>query len=570
MQRGKQLIFPALAILLVFCTLTFSVAIANSPGASLAELRDVDSIFADYNTPKTPGCALGVIQDGEFIYRRGYGMANLEYGIPIDSKSVFRTASVGKQFTAANIALLAESGAIKLDDPLARYFPEFPEWANDITISQLVYHTSGIRDYLQLAYLAGKGNDEDYYTDEWVIELLARQQETNFVPGTQHLYSNSGYLLLAHLVKRVTGQSLREYAQQNMFNPLGMTTSHFHDDHTEIVPHRASGYAPTDDGFRISMTTLDVVGDGGVFTNIDELLSWDRNFYNNQLGKSGPGLIELLTTPGKLNDGTELDYAFGLEVGDYRGKRLISHGGSWVGYRTAMMRFPELGFGVSVLCNRSDANPEQLARKVADILLADQLAPEAENLALIAEPGFTLDAAQMQVYAGDFWEPEEAFAAETQVIDGSLWAVHSSTRKNEMLPLSPNRFQMLGMPAQVLIEFDMDGDRVIEMRRFINGNARGTFSPFDRLQLNQGELAAYSGVFHSPELAIDYHLEVSDGKLWFSLDDEGPQELTAMFGETFENPDYGAFTFNRDIAGYVTGFVLQSGRERNLEFVVSN
>jgi CubicO group peptidase (beta-lactamase class C family) len=550
-------------------TLIITIGLICSPlWADKAALPAVDAIFADYAKDDSPGCSLGVIQDGEFIYRHGYGMANLEYGIPIDSATVFRTGSVGKQFTAAIIALLAESGAIKLDDPLSRYFPEFPAWAGEVTVSQLVYHTSGIRDYLTLAMLAGKGADQDYYTDDWVLRLLARQQETNFPPGTQHLYSNSGYLLMAHLVKRATGQSLREYAAQHLFSPLGMQVSHFHDDHTQIVPRRATGYAPNEDGdgYHISMTTLNMVGDGGVFTTTDELLNWDRNFYDNRLGNGGPELITLLTTPGKLNDGTELDYAFGLGVEDYRGQKLVSHGGAFVGFRAEMMRFPELGFGVSVLCNRADADPSELARRVADVMLAGQLAPRAENVELAVEPGFELAATELPHYAGDFWEPDEAFAAEIQVIDGKLWAVHSPTRKNELQPLSANRFRMTGIPAQVLVEFDMDGDRIVQMRRFINGQSRGVFTPFERLQLNAEGLAAYAGEFYSPELDTTYTLAVNEDKLWFSLDDEGPQELTAMFGETFENPDYGAFTFTRDAAGKVASFKLQSGRVRNLLF----
>ncbi len=245
------------------------------------------------------------------------------------------------------------------------------------------------------------------------------------------------------------------------------------------------------------------------------------------------------------------------------------------------MRFPELGFGISVLCNRADAAPSQLARRVADVLLADQLAPKAENVELAAEPGFTLNAAQLHLYAGDFWEPDEAFAAETQVIDGRLWAVHSPGRKNELQPLSPNRFRMIGMPAQVLVEFDREGDRIVEMRRFINGKARGVFTPFERLQLTAAELSAYAGEFYSAELDTVYSLNVNEGKLWFSLGkvrprsgreaglghDEDPQELTAMFGETFENPDYGAFTFARDASGQVLSFTLQSGRVRNLSFM---
>lgn len=524
---------------------------------------DIDGIFADYSTGDVPGCALGVIEKGEWAYRRAYGKANLEYDLPLSSRSIFRTASVGKQFTAAAIALLAESGQISLVDPLSKYFPEFPAWAADITIEQLVYHTSGIRDYLTLAFLAGKGSDADYYTDQWVIDALARQQETNFPAGTQFLYSNSGYLLLAHLVKRVTGQTLREYSAEHIFAPLGMKQSHFHDDNTEVVPLRATGYAPADEGFHISMTTLDMVGDGGVFTSIDELLAWDQNYYHNRLGKADPELITLLTTPATLKDGTAITYAFGLDVDQYRGQRKIAHGGAFVGYRTAIVRFPEQQFSVAVLCNRADANPETLAMNVSDLLLTEVLEPNVDSAAL---PDFAMRAADLQKFTGDFWEADEAIAAETQIIDGQLWAIHSPTRKNVLRPIAGHRFQMMGVPAKVFVEFDFEGDKVKTMRRIINGKPRGVFNPFTRLQLRADQLAEYVGAYYSPELQTQYGLTVNDEKLWFSLDDEDPQELTAMFGETFENPDYGAFKFTKNSAGQVEGFKLQSGRVRNLAF----
>lgn len=530
-------------------------------------LPEVDAVFAEYDRPDVPGCALGVIRDGEFAYRRGYGAANLEYGLPITADSVFRIGSTSKQFTAAAILLLAQSGELDLDAPLRRLFPEFPEWAEGITVRQLVHHTSGIRDYLQLAYLAGKADDADYYTDAWVLELLARQGETNFPPGSEHLYSNSGYLLLAHAVQRVTGKSLREFAAERLFAPLGMQISHFHDDHTDIVPGRASGYAPEDDGFRLSMTTLDMVGDGGVFTTVNELLAWDRNFYDNRLG-GGQAFVTAMQTPGQLADGTPLTYAFGLDVEDYRGLRMIGHGGAFVGYRADMIRFPEPRLSVIVLCNRADAAPGRLARQVADRLLADRLEPApgaAEPGEAPAEP-WPMEPGQLAEYAGDYWEDDEAFAAEARVEDDKLWAVHSPTRRNELVPVEPDHFVMVGVPAVVHVYFDREGGRITGMRRTINGTERGRFRPFQRRETNADELAAYAGSYYSPELDVTYPLTVEDGVLWFRPPNQAAQELTAMFGETFENPDYGAFEFRRGPDGAVSGFSLQSGRVRNLAF----
>ncbi|MDT8321391.1 MAG: serine hydrolase domain-containing protein [Xanthomonadales bacterium] len=535
--------------------------------ADAASVQAVDTLFADYDTPASPGCALGVIRDGQFVYRRGYGMANLEHDIPLSSRSVFRIGSTSKQFTAAAVALLAEEGELSLDDSLRRHFPEFPDWADEIIIRQLIHHSSGLRDYLTLAELAGRGGDADSYSDEWVLELLSRQQALNFPPGSSYLYSNSGYLLLAHLVQRVSGKSLREYSAGRIFGPLGMGDSHFHDDHTHIVPHRAAGYAPTHDGFRISMTTLDMVGDGGVYTTVDDLLAWDRNFYDNRLGRGGAELIRQLTTPGKLNSGEPLDYAFGLRVRDYRGLPTVSHGGAFVGFRAEMLRFPEQAFSVVALCNRADADPGALARAVADHHLAAELAPLPDTAAVAAdEQQPSLSTAELARYAGYFWEPDEAILAQVRVIDGELWAVHSPQRRDRLLPVGPDRFRMTAVPGVVLIDFEMSGERVARMKRTVNGQPRGVFRPVRLRRVVAGELAAYAGRYYSPELDVHYEVTDAGDRLRFSIGDGPAHDLPPVFGETFENPDYGAFEFRRGDAGSITGFELQSGRVRGLVF----
>jgi CubicO group peptidase (beta-lactamase class C family) len=223
--------------------------------------------------------------------------------------------------------------------------------------------------------LAGK-RDDDFYTDDEVVAMLARQKELNFEPGTDWLYSNSGYFLLSQVVKRVTGQSVREYAQKHIFEALGMTHTHFQDDHTMIVPDRASGYAPKDDGgFRISMTTLDMVGDGGVFTSVDDLLYWVRNFYDDHL--DGGGIVQASLRRALLASGDSTSYAFGLQHSTYRGLRVVSHGGSFVGFRADITHFPDQRFDVVTLCNVSTANPSAMARRVAEVYLGDQMQPSS-------------------------------------------------------------------------------------------------------------------------------------------------------------------------------------------------
>lgn len=219
----------------------------------------VDKVFAQWDKPDSPGCALAVIKDGQMIYKRGYGLANLEHNIPMSPASIMDTGSVSKQFTAMAVALLAEQGKFSLDDDIRKYLPEISQYQAPITIRHLIHHTSGIRDYLTLMAIAGM-RDDDHYVDGEVVNLLARQKELNFKPGSEFLYSNSGYFLLSQIVKRASGKSLREFAEENIFKPLGMTRTRFYDDHTEIVRNRAASYVPRKGGgFQIAATTLDMV-----------------------------------------------------------------------------------------------------------------------------------------------------------------------------------------------------------------------------------------------------------------------------------------------------------------------
>ncbi|UCE22931.1 MAG: beta-lactamase family protein, partial [Candidatus Aminicenantes bacterium] len=429
--------FRMRCILLSIISVVFLCSIVQADTRS----DQVDKLFKIWDRPDSPGLALGVIKDGRFIYKRGYGMANLEHNIPITSQSVFRIGSTSKQFTAMCIALLEEQGKISVDDSLSQYFPEMPVYANDIKIRHLLHHTSGIRDYLTLWRIAGERND-DFFIDPEVVALVARQKELNFDPGEEFLYSNSGYFLLSEIVKRVTGKSMGVFAEENMFKPLGMKNTHFHDNHTMIVKNRASGYSPLrGGGFRISMTTLGMIGDGGVFTCVDDLLHWDQNFYNNKLGKGGQELIDRILTPGKLNNGEELDYAFGLGVGDYKGLKVISHGGAFVGFRADMIRFPVQKFSVICLANLSRINPSQLARRVADVYLAGQFKEKvAKKEKPPAKPRFIkLSEAELQEKTGAFQNPETGTIWRISLIKGQL-EVYTFLYRFSISPVSKRKF----------------------------------------------------------------------------------------------------------------------------------
>ncbi len=453
-RNGKALKGAAVIVVIGFC----AAGATPSPESDFnVDWDAVDAVFAEYDNSNTPGCALGVVRDGLLEYGRGYGMANLDHGIAISPQTVFRTGSVGKQFTAASIAIAVEEGVISLDDPVRRWITDLPSYPVDPTIRQVVHHTSGLRDYLTLMALRGLRGD-DYYTNAEVRAAIARQSELNFTPGSEFLYSNSGYFILGEIIRETTGMTLREYAQEKIFGPLAMTHSHFHDDHNHIVPGRATGYAPTEDGYRISVTTLDMVGDGAVFTSVEDLALWV-----DALNEDGirDGLSEVLETHEPLTTGEPNPYAFGQFVRDYRGLRMVSHGGAFVGYRADITRFPEQGVSIVTACNRSDVNPSGLARQVADVVLADQLGETAEAATQArptdgqraARPGAVSDPGD---YVGTFHSPELDVDYVLSIEEGSLHVSVGQGFEGDLRQTAPDQLIVNG----ILFRFEREDDRV--------------------------------------------------------------------------------------------------------------
>ncbi|MGH7555089.1 MAG: serine hydrolase domain-containing protein, partial [Longimicrobiales bacterium] len=353
-------------------TLTTSTPQLQALQTQFAHDPRVDAIFAQWDRPGSPGCALGIIRDGRIVYSRGYGYANLDYDIPITPRMVFYSGSVSKQFTAAAVALLAADGRISLDDDVRKYIPELPQYARTITIRHLIHHTSGLRDIYVLMDLAGL-RLEDVFTDQDAIRLIARQKELNFAPGDEHLYSNSGYFMLAQIVKRVTGRSLREYADERIFKPLGMTHTHFHDETDHILKNRVVSYQPDGrGGFRISyLTNFDKVGAGGLYTTIEDIARWDANFDQPKVG--GAAFLRQIHTRGRLTSGDSLSYAFGLTIGELNGLRSVRHSGSMMGFQAHFLRLPDQRFSAAALCNLGTMNPGSLLERVAEVYLGDDM-----------------------------------------------------------------------------------------------------------------------------------------------------------------------------------------------------
>jgi CubicO group peptidase (beta-lactamase class C family) len=542
--------------------LLFLISFTVYSFGQIKESQAIDNIFTEWNKTDVPGCALGIIREGKLIYAKGYGMANMEYDIPNSASSVFRIGSTSKQFTAACIVLLAEKDKLSLNDNLKSLFPDFPEYAEKITIRHLLNHTSGIRDYLQISYLKGLG-DDDYYTDDNVMKWLINQTDLNFAPGEEYLYSNSGYWLLGQIVKKVAGINMAEFAKKEIFEPLEMGDTHFHNDHTQIVKNRASGYVPdNNETYKISMTTLDMIGDGGIFTTINDIKKWDDAYYeSNVLSRE---FWSVMTQQGILNNGEVIDYASGLMISKYKGLKTIRHGGAFVGFRAELLHFPEQKLSIAIFANIGDANPSRMANQVADVLLKDKLIEKVVKKDKKVKIDTTEDEFQLSQLVGDY-EIQPGAVAKLSIKNDSLNVLQTWNKSTyTILKVSGNTFQISGN-ENISFSFSNLKDGFTQTLTVIQDGSETKAKRKKEVNLSGIDLNDYLGSYYSKELDVTYDFEIENGIL-----KAGIKEKKSLVDCTISEIDqltmeFGMIRFQRT-DGLISSFELDSGRVKNLKF----
>src|SRR5271155_1979571 len=543
-----MILFRRAVVVLVFaCFLPVATCFAQKDAGDLQ--RKVDQVFAAYDKPDSPGCALGVVRDGEFVYKKGFGTASLELGVPLTPESVFYMGSVSKQFTAASVVLAAEQGFLSLDDDVHKYVPELPSYGKPITLREMLHHTSGFRDILGLLLLAGR-NFEDIHPTPELLDLLSRQEALNYQPGEEFLYSNTNFFLFSVIIKRATGKPLSQFAEENIFKPLGMAHTRFYDDHSVVVPGRVPAYEPLPGGgFRIDWSTnFDKIGDGGMMSSVDDLLLWDRNFYDNKLGKGT--LLKEIQTPGVLNSGKQIEYALGLTISTYRGLPIVEHGGALFGYRTELLRFPQQKFSVITLCNLGTSNPGQLSYQVADQYLTGQLSPEP--------PASTAASVDAQPFAGWYRNLESHSVLEISASKEGVGAFGTLFK-----PRDATHFAAMPGPE---IAFDRQPSSGMRLTVNFKDTAPQVFERYEPLKASAENFAQYAGEYTSAELQATYRFAVKDGKLTLSTNWQVPAVLEPTVLDEFQGPFGTAIVFRRDAAGHITGCDLFAGRVRNIAF----
>lgn len=538
----------------VACIATLLIALPlHAQQAAPSDLAArIDHVF-DRFTRTTPGCGVGLAKDGRPLYVHAYGSSNLEYDVPNTENTVFESGSVAKQFTASAMLMLVADGKLSLDDDIRKYLPEVPSFGGQkITIRNLLTHTSGLRDQWGLLGLEGRGPGTQVHSLATTLDLVAHQKMLNFPPGSDYLYSNTGYALAALIIQRVSGKSLQDFTQERLFKPLGMTHTQWRDDFTRVVPNRATAYSGTEAGFHQDMPFTDMIGNGGVLSTMGDLLKWNENLDHPKIG--GPAYTDAIQTQMRLTNGRLLSYALGLEVADYQGVREVGHGGSTAGYRTFLARYPDQHVSAAVWCNAAYANPTALLHQVVDLVLVK---PRLSQLVYDAVPP---PANEVAKWAGMYRDPHTDETITLSMANGSLGARVDGRGGGVWTPLRADHFRA------PIGDVTMTGEAGSRALRLIRPD-KDTIRYEEVSPATSPHLEDYVGSYTSDELDVVLTLTVKDGRLVLQRRPADEFELRPVYTDDFQaGGGFGTIRFSRAADGKVSGLAFFAGRVLDVRF----
>ncbi|GLC23834.1 serine hydrolase [Roseisolibacter agri] len=518
----------------------------------------VDSLFDRWRGTDRPGCAVGVGHRGRVVLERGYGMADLESAAPMTPATVVHAASLAKSVTAYAVLLLERDGKLSLDDDVRRHVPELPDYGHRITIRHLLTHTSGLRDFFELLILARGRFEEDRITDADAMAMIARQRTVDFAPGTEHQYVNTGYLLAAHVVARVSGQPFASFVTSRILAPLGMSHTRLRDDVATLVPGRAVGYARRGAGWRTSVPNFDVVGSTNLETTVGDLLRWGAHL--DHPAPDDAALVRRMHAPGVLANGDTLAYGLGLALARDRGLTVAEHEGRDPGFRAYLGRWMEPALTVALLCNAAALDPVGLGHAVADLALGPRPTPSPPPAATAA---VAPDQTRTLAWAGVYLDPGTRQVVEFTARDGVLYNRRDGGERIEAL--DARRARIVGVPLE--LAFGDGAHPGFRVRWFAPGRRVDTFvwqAPVAPV-LDRAALATYAGAYASRELDATYRVEVHDSTLVLRTGATPGLVARAVFRDAFVSGQY-TIRFTRR-GGRVAGFEISHPRARGVAFV---
>jgi len=528
---------------------------AQVKSTSKSKITDkIDKLFAKYDFKNGPGLSLAVIKDGAIVYKKGFGIANLEYGIPITTSTVFQVASVSKQFTVFSILLLEQEGKLSIDDDIRKYLPEIPDYGHKITLRNLANHTSGIRDNTDLANLIGT-SESDLFRNEEAVKLITSQKGLNFIPGDQFQYCNSGYILLAEIVKRVSGQSFAEFTQSRIFKPLKMVNSQFVDKPEIIIKNRAYSYDKYENTYYKNILNHSFVGSTGLNTTIDDLSLWAINFKKKTIANDA--IFNKMKEKSRLNNGELIPYGLGLENQVYKGLDIVFHGGGIGRYGSRILIIPEQNFSIVYMCNSHEFHPFDIVYPIIDYYLADKE---------ITPPTKTINETLLQNFVGDygkFFEMVFTFSTEKDTL---FLQIKGDNNKVKLPQISDNEFTYPNIPHSKFVFEKLNGKSSNFVKwhiaDFSYKGQKIELKDFDKEEINKNELI---GMYYNAELNTNYNFVIKENNLFATHSRNGEISLTAFQPDVFTS-NIGTIELIRNDQKKVIGFNLSTQGINKIKF----
>jgi CubicO group peptidase (beta-lactamase class C family) len=517
----------------------------------------VDQLMSAYDDDETPGAVVGVVEDGELVFEKAYGMANLTWDVALEEDMRSNIGSVTKQFTAMGILLLEQEGKLSLDDDVRAHIPELPDFGTPVTLRHLLNHVGGYRELYNAFGMMGY-DGEDAFPREKVIQLVQRQPDLQAPPNTEFNYNNTGYILLSMTIERVSGMTFQEYMKERVFEPLGMANTLLTSHQGQIIPNSAMGYVPAEGGgYRQARDLPAAAGAGGIYTTVQDMAKWMLNYRDHTLG--GAEAIEAITTNTVLESGDSTGYGLGLGLATHRGRALWTHTGGDVAHRTYFGWYPELESGVFVSSNNAGF-PTSIGRPLAEAFFGDEMEPEEEEADIVAGE---MSDERKEAIAG-LWRLASGLEIEIELADGDLRATPQGQPTTVLVPTSDSTVSITGVEASVTFHFDADGSTNSATLRQGGDNAMSRVD--EDAELTPEMLEAYTGRYWSDEVEIAFEVVVADGELVAHNIRLPSITLEPASKDTFAAGAVGAFEFKRSGNGEVTGFMVNNARTKGVWF----
>ncbi len=544
----------------VFFALLYFSLVSVQAQLSTVQTQKIDSLFNSWTEANQPGGAVGIMQNGEIIYSKAFGLASLEYQVPNTTETLFNIASVSKQLTAMGIVLLHEKGLLSIDDDIRKHLPDMPDFGHTITIRHMLHHTSGMRSLHAMLNLAGWRRG-DPRTNEDLYRFMLKQKELNFIPGDEYLYCNTGYILMTNIIENVTKEKFSQWMKTNVFEPLGMGDTYVEDRYDRIVPNNATSYYARNSSYFRAVEFWGYVGSGNVHSTTTDLLKWLQNFSTPAANWSSA--FEILKTTDPLNDGSENNYAFGLNIGDFKGNNKISHSGGIGGFRAYTSHYPEEQLSIAVLTNFSSSNSGGVERKVADLLLKNK----TKTTVAIAKPKVAKSVITfpLEQLVGKY-ELRSDLIANISIENDSLHVLQEWNKSEYNIYNTTGNTYEIPKDANIQFIFSDVKYNATQLLTVYQNSRKTEAKRYVQEDISNIDLSDYTGRFYSPELESTLDIMLKEAQLIGHHGRHGDLPMQLIGTDALEITDFATIDVVRDSKNVITGIRISNGRARNVWF----